>query len=293
MTRMLLLLLLLFTSVAVSVSAFQPLPCRTITSMTTTKTRMDRICVSADDDADETIIRDYAAKVREVERAVAAAETARKKLIAASSSQQEDGHEKTSTTVVRRSLSRSLPPPNSLATIHYSDAGTMTIRIPSQGFGANSFVTGAFSLAWFSAIIPATLASAGAASLLFMLPFWAAGGMVAKSGWVDPFVSGTVVLGKYAWSVENTYLGKRINQKEGPTELLRGATAETIAVVNGKPQAELQLFTKNNGMTAAFGLGLSVEELEYLSDTINDHLNTSIRDDNNDDDDRYDDDVRI
>ena len=116
---------------------------------------------------------------------------------------------------------------------------------------------------------------------------------MAKSGWVDPFVSGTVVLGKYAWSVENTYLGKRINQKEGPTELLRGATAETIAVVNGKPQAELQLFTKNNGMTAAFGLGLSVEELEYLSDTINDHLNTSIRDDNNDDDDRYDDDVRI
>ena len=155
MTRMLLLLLLLFTFIAVSVSAFQPLSCRTVTpmTMTTTKTRMDRICVSADDDADETIIRDYAAKIREVERAVAAAETARKKLIATSSSQQEDGHEKTRATVVRRSLSRSLPPPNSLATIHYSDAGTMTIRIPSQGFGANSFVTGAFSLAWFSAIV--------------------------------------------------------------------------------------------------------------------------------------------
>ena len=106
--------------------------------------------------------------------------------------------------------------------------------------------------------------------MLFMLPFWAAGGMVAKQAAFDPFVSGTLSVGKFAWSVENKYAGRRISEREGPTERLRGATADVVAIVNGTPQAEIKLYT-DSGMTA-FGLGLSVEELEYLAGEINDHL---------------------
>ena len=196
---------------------------------------------------------DYQMKLKEAERAMAAAEEARQKLVANNKSV------------------RPLPPPNSLAKMQFSDAGTLLIEIPSKGLGTDSVFTGAFSLAWFSAIIPATFASGGA-SLLFMLPFWAAGGMVAKNAVFDPFVSGSLTVGKFAWSVENKYAKKRISSKEGPTEQLRGATAEIVAVVNGVPQAEIKLYT-DSGITA-FGLGLSIEELEYIAGEINDHLQT-------------------
>lgn len=196
-------------------------------------------------------VADYRIKLREAEKAIAAAEEARKKLL------------------LKNRPSKPRPPPNSVARIEFSDAGTMLIEIPPKGLGTDSFFTGAFSLAWFSAIIPATFASGGA-SLLFMLPFWAAGGMVAKNVVFDPFVSGTLQVGKFAWSVENNYAGKSINKKDGPTEQLRGATAEIVAVVNGVPQSEIKLYT-DKGMTA-FGLGLSIDELEYIAGEINDHL---------------------
>jgi len=195
---------------------------------------------------------DYLTKLKEAERAIAAAEEARKKLLS------------------KNKISRPFPPPNSLAKLEFSDAGTLKISIPPRGLGTDSLLSGAFSLAWFSAIIPATLASGGA-SLFFMLPFWAAGGMVAKQAAFDPFVSGNLSVGKFAWSVQNQYAGRIINEKEGATEQLRGATAEVVAVVNGVPQAEIKLYA-DSGMTA-FGLGLSIEELEYLSGEINDHLN--------------------
>mmetsp|Transcript_12470 Transcript_12470/g.29743 ORF Transcript_12470/g.29743 Transcript_12470/m.29743 type:complete len:268 (-) Transcript_12470:5193-5996(-) len=193
---------------------------------------------------------EYKIKLREAEIAIAAADEAQKKLEA-------------------KGRRPSQPPSNSLARIQRTDAGTLLISIPSKGLGSGSLFTGAFSMAWFSAIIPATFASGGA-SLLFMLPFWAAGGMVAKNAVFDPFVSGELTVGEFYWCVENMYAGKRINQKEGPTEKLRGAEAEVVAVVNEKPQAEIKLYT-DNGMTA-FGLGLSIEELEYLAGEINNHL---------------------
>jgi hypothetical protein len=194
---------------------------------------------------------DYQMKLKEAGRAIAAAEEARSKLLS------------------KKKIARPFPPPNSLAKLEFSDAGTLKISIPPRGLGTDSLFTGAFSLAWFSAIIPATLASGGA-SLLFMLPFWVAGGLVAKQATYDPFVSGTLSVGEFAWSVQNQYAGRRINEKEGPTEQLRGATAEVVAVVNGVSQAEIKLYTDNG--VSAFGLGLSIEELEYLSGEINNHL---------------------
>jgi hypothetical protein len=209
---------------------------------------MARVGGGDDVDADEV---DYQIKLREAERAIGAAEEARTKLL------------------LENKIARPLPPPNSLARLEFSDAGTLNISIPPKGFGSDSLFTGAFSLAWFSAIVPATFASGGA-SLLFMLPFWAAGGMVAKNAVFDPFVSGSLTVGEFYWSVANKYGGKQINQKEGATEQLRGAKAEVVAVVNDVPKAEIKLYT-DSGITA-FGLGLSIEELEYLSGEINHHL---------------------
>lgn len=194
---------------------------------------------------------DYNTKLREAEIAIAAAEDARKKLEAKNGGRP------------------SQPPTDSLARIESTDAGTLIISIPSKGLGSDSLFTGAFSMAWFSAIVPATFASGGA-SLLFMLPFWAAGGMVAKNAVFDPFVSGRLTVGEFYWSVENKYAGRRITQKEGPTEKLRGAKAEVVAIVNEKAQAEIKLFT-DSGITA-FGLGLNINELKYLAGEINSHL---------------------
>lgn len=215
--------------------------------------RMARIGGSSQNDSND--IEDgeinYQMKLREADRTIKAADDARKALL------------------LTKKAARPLPPPNSLARLEFTDAGTLNISIPPKGLGSGSLFTGAFSLAWFSAIIPATFASGGA-SLLFMLPFWAAGGLVAKNAVFDPFVSGELSVGKFYWSVSNNYGGKQINQKEGPTEQLRGAKSEIVAVVNDVPQAEIKLYT-DKGITA-FGLGLSIEELEYLSGEINCHL---------------------
>eukprot|EP00980_Cylindrotheca_fusiformis_P008432 scaffold1784_cov116-Cylindrotheca_fusiformis.AAC.12 len=212
--------------------------------------RIGESIANDNDDVDDDNV-DYQMKLREANKAVEAAEAARKKLLLTNKS------------------ARPLPPPNSLARLEFTDAGTLNIAIPPKGLGSSSLFTGAFSLAWFSAIIPATFASGGA-SLLFMLPFWAAGGIVAKNAVFDPFVSGNLSVGEFYWSVSNNYAGKPINQREGPTEQLRGAKPEVVAIVNDVPQAELKLYT-DTGMTA-FGLGLSMEELEYLSGEINHHL---------------------
>lgn len=48
------------------------------------------------------------------------------------------------------------PPPGSISRIDYTDAGTMIITIPPKGIATDSLFAAAFSVAWFSAIAPAT-----------------------------------------------------------------------------------------------------------------------------------------
>eukprot|EP00542_Grammatophora_oceanica_P011360 CAMPEP_0194036648 /NCGR_PEP_ID=MMETSP0009_2-20130614/9015_1 /TAXON_ID=210454 /ORGANISM="Grammatophora oceanica, Strain CCMP 410" /LENGTH=48 /DNA_ID= /DNA_START= /DNA_END= /DNA_ORIENTATION= len=45
----------------------------------------------------------------------------------------------------------------------------------------NSIFSGAFSIMWFSTIVPVSLSGGG----LFMIPFWLAGGIVAKTAAID------------------------------------------------------------------------------------------------------------
>jgi len=187
---------------------------------------------------------EYQQKLAKAEFAIAAAEEARRKLISK-----------------RRDL-----PVNSRATMTLSDAGTLLLELPSSGLDAQSVMAGAFGLAWFSVVVPATLSGAG----LFMLPFWAAGGLVAKSAVVDPFVATQLSIGQYAWSLKKSYAGQSVKEKDGPTEELRGAIVEMYAVVNGVPQYGLKLYGDKE--VIGFGTGLPEAELQYLADEINEHL---------------------
>ena len=105
---------------------------------------------------------------------------------------------------------------------------------------------------------------------LFMLPFWASGGLVAKLAFYDPFLGGQLTIGQYAWSLKGTWLGLKKKEKDGATDDLRGAVAEVAAFVNGVPQAELRLYG-SKGMVS-LGLGLPLDELEYLAGEINQYL---------------------
>lgn len=178
----------------------------------------------------------------------------------------------------------SSPPTRSdafVSRVDVSDADTLQIELPSPGMNSNSLFGGAFAAVWFSAIAPATFARGGA-PLLFLAPFWLAGGMVAKTALYDPFVSSSLSIGRYAWSVERRYLqklGKLISAKreEGSTEMLGGASVELVIVVNGVPQYEIQLYSfRNDGELvrgiASFGRGLDIEELQYLAGMVNNHL---------------------
>lgn len=166
---------------------------------------------------------------------------------------------------------RNAPPPPPIARktkISYTDAGTLCITLEPAGLGTSALFGGAFSLAWFSAIVPATFTSAGTA--LFLLPFWAAGGMVAKTSVIDPLVGTSLTIGEYAWSVQATLGGKRlIKENSGATTEITGAGVEVGLVQDGTPaQYYLQLY----GTDCQLGMGMAKEELERLAKKINAHL---------------------
>lgn len=166
---------------------------------------------------------------------------------------------------------RRLAPPVSSrkAKISYTDAGTLCITLKAAGWGTSSMFGGAFSLAWFSAIVPATFASAGSA--LFLLPFWAAGGMVAKTSLIDPLVSTSLTIGDYAWSIESSLGGRRLRERSGATEdlLTEAATVQMTFTQNGEPG---QYYLQLDGDDCVVGVGMAEKELQRLADAINDHL---------------------
>ncbi|CAB9499655.1 expressed unknown protein [Seminavis robusta] len=163
-----------------------------------------------------------------------------------------------------------------------SDAGTLVIEVTPEGISTGTLFNGAFSVAWFSAIVPATLAAVSGGALgmaLFMVPFWAAGGMVAKQAVVDPFISNTVTIGQYAWSLEQRYgdgskrQGAAIQKQEGATADLQGAKVECPLIVNNVPQYQLNLYSNGyNGGVVSLGVGLPEEELLKVADEINNYL---------------------
>mmetsp|Transcript_17781 Transcript_17781/g.38402 ORF Transcript_17781/g.38402 Transcript_17781/m.38402 type:complete len:210 (-) Transcript_17781:1557-2186(-) len=160
--------------------------------------------------------------------------------------------------------------------ISCTDANTLEIEMPPMGVDANAVANGAFSALWFSAVAPATISmlSAGIVPVLFMTPFWLAGGVVAKAAVYDPFISSTLSIGQYLWTVEKNYL-KRVGslntkKKEGSTESVKGASVELAMVVNNVGRYQLRLFVDGDN-SITFGKDLAREELEYLSRVINDH----------------------
>ena len=209
--------------------------------------------VYATTDSDE---EDYARKLQQAQTAIQEAEEARLKMLQ------------------KKKKSVGSIPLLTRCKISKTDAGTLQIDIQPEGIKSSSLFSGAFSVAWFSAIIPATFAGGGPGGALFLLPFWMAGGLVAKTALVDPFVSGTLAIGQYAWTLQGKYAKSlTVKTKEGPTSQLKGCTVEQVIIVNGIPQFELRLFGEK-GM-AGIGLGLPLDELEYLAGEINDFLSNN------------------
>lgn len=179
------------------------------------------------------------------------------------------------------------PPINSRARLSTTDAGTLVIDLPATGIDSKTISSGIFGTLWFSAIAPATLAG-GFATAAFLLPFWLAGGFVAKTAIVDPFVKSQLTIGQYAWSLKSSYANAKLREVDGSTQDLRGASVEDLNVeVNGKPFYEIKLYGDKG--TTGFGNGLEPEELEYLAYVINQHLQGLPQDEseNSRDDDVY------
>ena len=170
-----------------------------------------------------------------------------------------------------RSDDRPGRPLGARSTVSRTDAGTLLIRIPAAGLSSGALFGGAFSIAWFSAVVPATVASGGAGAL-FMLPFWLAGGAVAKSTILDPARATALSIGEFAWEVRSALaLGDvTVSTKDGPTEELEGASVEVAAYVNGVPSYVLRLFA--GAAPVNMGEGLASAELEWLADEINGYL---------------------
>ena len=169
-------------------------------------------------------------------------------------------------------------PRSARATITRSDAGTLIVDVPAAGMNGGTVFGAAFSAAWFSAIIPATatMIGSGGASALFMLPFWAAGGLVAKDTVLDPAKATELSIGEFAWELRQTAArrvagGLRLKSSSGATDELDAAEAAVAAYVNGVPTHVLRLGAAD-GRVLALGGGLPLAELEWLASEINAHL---------------------
>jgi hypothetical protein len=175
-------------------------------------------------------------------------------------------------------------PPATISTrskVYRSDAGTLIIEITPHGISSSVLFRGASSVAWFSAIVPATLRVLSGGLLgaaLFMVPFWAAGAIVAKQLLVDPFVSNTVTIGQYAWSVEKHYLAGNVQKQEGSTADLQCAKVECSMIVNDVPQqSQLNLYGGGRTGMTSLGVGLPEEELQKVAAVINSYLKSLLR----------------
>ena len=174
----------------------------------------------------------------------------------------------------RLRLRRPAAPPGARTSISRSDAGTLLVEVPAAGINAGTLMTGAFSVAWFSAIVPATasMLATGGGSALFMLPFWLAGGAVAKQAVVDPAKATSLSIGEFAWELRQEAVGLPLSSAAGASEELDGCSVEVAAEVNGVPQHVLRLFSGTR--TWSIGGGLSKVELEYVAGEVNAHLAT-------------------
>lgn len=164
-----------------------------------------------------------------------------------------------------------LRPRGARTSISRSDAGTLLVEVPAAGLNAGTLMGGAFSAAWFSAVVPATFASGGA-GVLFMLPFWLAGGVVAKQTVVDPAKATSLSIGEFAWEIKQQAVGLPLSSESGPTEELDGASVEVAAYVNGMPSYQLRLFSGTQAWSV--GDGLPAAELEWVAAEVNAHLET-------------------
>lgn len=163
-------------------------------------------------------------------------------------------------------------PRGARTTVSRSDAGTLLVSVPAAGLGGGTLMGGAFSVAWFSAIVPSTasMLATGGASALFMLPFWLAGGAVAKQTIVDPAKATALSIGEIGWELSQTAVGVRLSSADGPSEELDYADVDVAAYVNGIPTYVLRLVAGVNVYNV--GTGLAEAELEWIATEINNHL---------------------
>lgn len=160
------------------------------------------------------------------------------------------------------------------ARISYTDAGTLVLEWPATGWNADAVVTGAFSVAWFGALFTPGFTLAAAPVLL---PFYVAGGLVAKRAFVEPFTSTTVSIGEFGWSLERSTYGKAFRQERcGATRDLQGATVvDKSAVVEGEMRYryELQLLLTNESRPITIESSFkNPDEPTRLATTINQQL---------------------
>ena len=117
--------------------------------------------------------------------------------------------------------------------ISYTDAGTLQVHFPATGLTSQAVVAGTFGVAWFSALLPATTLAAAP----MLLPFYLAGGLVAKQALVDPFTSTTLSVGTYAWSLDvSRYHGSPISVAAGATLQVSRAVVKERSSVNEQKQ---------------------------------------------------------
>jgi hypothetical protein len=145
---------------------------------------------------------------------------------------------------------------------------SITVDVPPSGFSLEVLLMGGFTVMWLGIVsVWTTIAIVGGAPLFFTafsIPFWAAGGFLAKESAGKLTVSFQLRMERKTWAIKvRAVRGIKLRSIEGDLEDLDGMRIPNLGSINDTPVLALELVEgvrKTN-----FGLGLSLVELEWIA----------------------------
>jgi hypothetical protein len=167
---------------------------------------------------------------------------------------------------------RTKKPANSRVIVEREGKTKLLIVIPPAGLTANAAATGGFAILWNSIVATWTVSALAGGGILFAafsIPFWLAGGGVAKMAYEEVFEASRLTLdaapGTYALDVTATGLKNDVDA--GDLDDVTGARIVVESTTNDVPNYCLEL--EIGAKEVRFGRGLKLVELEHLCAEVN------------------------
>jgi len=171
--------------------------------------------------------------------------------------------------------SRIRKPEGTRVTLSRTGGEALSVEIPKAGVTGDTVSTGAFTAAWIAGIgFWTASAITGGAPILFTafsIPFWLAGGSLAKKTVYGAAASEALTIDENLYSVKQVAFGKEIGGGAGDRDDLVDCGIVTTGYVNSRPVRCIKFRTRGS-TDRDFGMSLSESEVQWICSEVRDFL---------------------